>query len=558
MLILESLKKGEDVGLLFGNEQSGLDNSVFKHCHYHLYIPSNANYSSLNLAAAIQVTAYEIYQAIHNDDQASRQTSQSDALADGKVLSNFYTHLEKVLWDIKFLNPAHPKRLMQRLQRLFNRSQLETLEVNILRGILTAIEHTSGTKKPASNNAPPSNNACNQYTDETTHRKTKPIYLDYMSTTPTDERVIKKMLSCLSITGTFGNPSSNTHIYGWEAKETVELARQQVADLIKANKRDITWTSGATEAINLALKGAAFAYQRQGKHIVTCKTEHSAVLNTCRYLASQGFDITYLSPQPNGLIDTEEFSRALRPDTILASIMHINNEIGVIQDIASLSQITRSRGILFHVDAAQSGGKVPIDVSAWPVDLLSLSAHKLYGPKGVGALFVRRHPRVNLIPLLHGGRQEGQKRSGTLATHQIIGMGEACHIAQTQLKEHAAHLLALRKKLWQGLQVLDDIHLNGDATQRSPDNLNISFGGVDGESLLFALNGIAVSTGSACISGSTEPSHVLRALGISDTLARSTLRFSIGRYTTEKDIDQTIKHVVEKVRELRKLSPLWT
>lgn len=385
----------------------------------------------------------------------------------------------------------------------------------------------------------------------------KPIYLDYMSTTPVEARVVEKMLSCLGATDTFGNPSSTTHLYGWKAKELVELARQQVADVINADRREIIWTSGATEAINLALKGVCYAYQRQGKHIITSKTEHSAVLDTCQYLASQGFEVTYLTPQPNGLITVEQLSQALRKDTILVSIMHVNNEIGVVQDIAALSQLTRSRGILFHVDAAQSVGKLPVDVSAWSVDLLSLSAHKAYGPKGVGALFVRRRPRLHLIPLLHGGKQERHYRAGTLATHQIVGMGEAFHIAQTRLAQEVPRLLALRQTLWKGLQTLEAVYLNGDSEQRSPDNLNVSFDGVDGESLLFALSDIAVSTGSACTSGSIEPSHVLRALGVNDALARSTIRFSLGRYTTEADIDHTVKHVVEKVTQLRSLSPHW-
>lgn len=384
-----------------------------------------------------------------------------------------------------------------------------------------------------------------------------PIYLDYMATTPADPRVKEKMLECLDREGNFGNAASRTHQYGWLADDAVEKARVQVAELINADPREIIWTSGATEADNLALKGAALFYQRKGKHIVTCKTEHKAVLDTCHYLESQGFEITYLPPQKSGLLDLNILKENLRDDTILVSVMHVNNEIGVIQDIASIGELTRPRGILLHVDAAQSAGKIPIDLKQLKVDLMSFSGHKIYGPKGIGALYVRREPRVRLQPLIHGGGHEQGLRSGTLPTHQIVGMGEAFHIAKAEMIAESKRIRQLRDKLWAGINKLPEIYLNGDYEVRVPGNLNVSFGYVEGESLLVALKDLAVSTSSACTSASIEPSYVLKALGLEDILAYSSVRFSLGRFTAEAEIDFAIKTILEQVTRLREMSPLW-
>lgn len=375
-----------------------------------------------------------------------------------------------------------------------------------------------------------------------------PIYLDYMATTPVDPRVAKKMAQCLEISGNFGNPASVTHSYGWRAKEAVELARQQLADLIRVDPKTIVWTSGATESINLALKGAAQFYQRRGKHIITCQTEHKAGLDTCRYLARQGFEITYLPTQQDGLIDLDQLKSAMRADTILVSIMHVNNEIGVIQDIKAMGELTRPRGVLFHVDAAQSLGKIPIDLSQLSVDLMSFSGHKIYGPKGVGALYIRDKPRLHLEPLIHGGGHEHGLRSGTLPTHQIVGMGEACVIAQSAMVEENARILKMRERLWQGIKCVANVSVNGSLTHRVSGNLNVSFCGVDATTLLAALQDLAVSTGSACTSANVEPSHVLLALGVSAQLAQSTLRFSMGRFTLDEEIDYVIRQIQEKIR----------
>jgi cysteine desulfurase len=368
-----------------------------------------------------------------------------------------------------------------------------------------------------------------------------PIYLDYMATTPVDPRVATKMHDFLTIDGVFGNPASN-HYYGYAAKTAIEHARTQVAQAINADPKGIIWTSGATEAINLALKGAVNFYKRQGKHIVTCKTEHKATIDTCKYLETQGFEVTYLDPEPDGLIDYQKLINSLRNDTILVSIMHINNEIGVIQDIAKISAIIKNHGALFHVDAAQSIGKVPIDSNIMNADLISLCAHKVYGPKGVGALYVRQNPKLHLVAQLHGGEQEQSMRSGTLATHQIVGMGEAFAIANT---EENSRILALRNKLWDGINHLEGIKLNGSFDKRVPHNLNVSFRNVDGELLLAALKDIAVSRASACTKAIFEPSHVLKALGISNELAASSIRFSLGRFTTEAEIDYAIHHICD-------------
>lgn len=384
-----------------------------------------------------------------------------------------------------------------------------------------------------------------------------PIYLDYAATTPMDARVAEKMAQYLTLDGVFGNPATRSHTFGWQADEAVTWARQQVAALVNADPKEIVWTSGATESDNLAIKGAAHFYQKKGKHIVTCKTEHKAVLDTCRQLEREGFEVTYLDPEASGLIDIEKFKAALRDDTILVSIMHVNNEIGVIQDIAAIGEVTRQRGIIFHVDAAQSAGKVDIDLQTMKVDLMSFSAHKIYGPKGMGALYVRRKPRVRLEAQMHGGGHERGMRSGTLATHQIVAMGEAFRIAKEEMAAENARILQLRNRLWNGLKDLDEVYLNGDLEHRVAGNLNVSFNFVEGESLIMALKNLAVSSGSACTSASLEPSYVLRALGRSDELAHSSIRFTVGRFTTAEEIDYAIEAVRGSIDRLRELSPLW-
>ncbi|RMG38096.1 MAG: IscS subfamily cysteine desulfurase [Gammaproteobacteria bacterium] len=384
-----------------------------------------------------------------------------------------------------------------------------------------------------------------------------PIYLDYSATTPCDPRVAEKLCGCLTPDGVFGNPASRSHAFGWAAEKLVEEAREQVAELVNASPKEIVWTSGATESDNLALKGAAHFYQKKGKHIVTVKTEHKAVLDTCRQLEREGFEVTYLDVQPNGLLDLDAFRDALRDDTILASVMHVNNEIGVIQDIEAIGGICREKGVIFHVDAAQSAGKVEIDLARMPVDLMSFSAHKIYGPKGIGALYVRRKPRVRIEAQMHGGGHERGMRSGTLATHQIVGMGEAFRIAREEMAEENARLLKLRNKLYEGFKDMEEVYVNGDLEHRVAGNLNISFNFVEGESLMMALKDIAVSSGSACTSASLEPSYVLRALGRNDELAHSSLRFTLGRFTTEEEIDYVIAEVRKQVERLRELSPLW-
>ena len=384
-----------------------------------------------------------------------------------------------------------------------------------------------------------------------------PTYMDYSATTPVDKRVAEKMAKYLTLEGDFGNPASRSHYYGWQAEKAVDEARSQVADLVGADPREIVWTSGATESNNLAIKGIANFYQKRGKHIITLKTEHKAVLDTCRQLEREGFEVTYLEPLSNGLLDINVFKDAIREDTILASIMHVNNEIGVIQDIQSIGDICREHKIFFHVDAAQSAGKISIDLASLPVDLMSFSAHKIYGPKGMGALYVSRKPRVRLEAQIHGGGHERGMRSGTLATHQIVGMGEAFAIAKTEMLEEGKKIKQLRDRLLEGFSDMEEVVINGDIEQRVPGNLNISFNYVEGESLMMAISDVAVSSGSACTSASLEPSYVLRALGLSDELAHSSIRFSIGRYTTEKDVDDAIRLVREKVEKLRDLSPLW-
>lgn len=384
-----------------------------------------------------------------------------------------------------------------------------------------------------------------------------PIYLDYSATTPIDERVAAKMADYLTIEGQFGNPASRSHEFGWKAEQAVDLARQQVADLIHADPREIVWTSGATESDNLAIKGAAHFYRKKGNHILTVKTEHKAVLDTCRQLEREGFEVTYLDPEDNGLIDIEKLKAATTDDTILISVMHVNNEIGVIQDIAAIGEFTRDKKIIFHVDAAQSAGKVEIDMETLKVDLMSFSAHKIYGPKGIGALYVRRKPRVRLEAQMHGGGHERGLRSGTLATHQIVGMGEAFRIAGEEMASENDRIRMLRDRLYDGLKDAEEVYVNGDYDHRIAGNINISFNFVEGESLIMALRDLAVSSGSACTSASLEPSYVLRALGRNDELAHSSIRFGIGRFTTVEEIDYTIDVVKKAVDKLRDLSPLW-
>ena len=383
----------------------------------------------------------------------------------------------------------------------------------------------------------------------------KPIYLDYSSTTPIDARVAEKMIPF--ITEHFGNPASRSHSFGWTAEEAVEEARDEVAKLVNADPREIVWTSGATESNNLAIKGASHFYSTKGKHILTVATEHKCVIDSFRELEREGYTATYLEPEPNGLVDLEKFKKAIRPDTVLASVMFVNNEIGVIQDIEALGNICREHKVIFHVDAAQATGKVDINLEKLPVDLMSFSAHKTYGPKGIGALYVRRKPRIRIEAQMHGGGHERGMRSGTLATHQIVGMGEAFRIARIEMQLENERIRKLRDKLLHGLQDMEEVYVNGDLKHRIAHNLNISFNYVEGESLIMAVKDIAVSSGSACTSASLEPSYVLRALGRSDELAHSSIRFSIGRFTTEADVDFTIQLLKEKIYKLRELSPLW-
>lgn len=388
------------------------------------------------------------------------------------------------------------------------------------------------------------------------HIKT-PIYFDYSATTPVDDRVVEKMCNFLGKDGIFGNPASRSHDFGWQADDAIKLARKQVAELVNADPREIIFTSGATESDNLAIKGAAHFNQRRGKHLITVKTEHKAVLDPCRQLEREGYDVTYLDPEPNGLLDLGKLKAAIRDDTTVVSVMHVNNEIGVIQDIAAIGELCRENKIIFHVDAAQSAGKIAIDLQALKVDLMSFSAHKIYGPKGVGALYVQRKPRVRIEAEMHGGGHERGMRSGTLATHQIVAMGEAFSVAKEVMEEESQRLLALRTRLYNGFKDMEEVYVNGDLEQRVAGNLNISFNYVEGESLIMALKQLAVSSGSACTSASLEPSYVLRALGRSDELAHSSIRFTMGRYSTEEEVDFAIKETRKAVNKLRDLSPLW-
>ncbi|NKF52414.1 IscS subfamily cysteine desulfurase [Shewanella sp. WXL01] len=384
-----------------------------------------------------------------------------------------------------------------------------------------------------------------------------PIYLDYAATTPVDPRVADKMVKHMTMDGVFGNPASRSHRYGWQAEEAVDIARNQIADLINADHREIVFTSGATESSNLAIKGIAHFYHKKGKHIITSKTEHKATLDTCRQLEREGFEVTYLEPEANGIIPLSRIEEAMREDTILVSIMHVNNEIGVVHDVTEIGELCRSKKIFFHMDAAQSAGKLPIDVQEMKVDLISISGHKMYGPKGIGALYVRRKPRIRLESQMHGGGHERGMRSGTLATHQIVGFGEAAAVAKQDMESDNARIRQLRDKLWNGIKHIEETYINGDMEQRYSGIFNVSFNFVEGESLMMALKDLAVSSGSACTSASLEPSYVLRALGLNDEMAHSSIRFSIGRFTTDEEIDHAIKTITESIDKLRAMSPLW-
>ncbi|UJF20415.1 IscS subfamily cysteine desulfurase [Shewanella sp. OMA3-2] len=384
-----------------------------------------------------------------------------------------------------------------------------------------------------------------------------PIYLDYAATTPVDKRVAEKMVQHMTMDGVFGNPASRSHRYGWQAEEAIDIARNQVADLINADHREIVFTSGATESSNLAIKGIAHFYHKKGKHIITSKTEHKATLDTCRQLEREGYEVTYLEPEANGIIPLARLETAMRDDTILVSIMHVNNEIGVIQDINAIGELCRAKGIFFHMDAAQSAGKIPLDVQQTKVDLISISGHKMYGPKGVGALYVRRKPRIRLESQMHGGGHERGMRSGTLATHQIVGLGEAAVIAKQDMQEDTVRIRRLRDKLWAGINHIEETYINGDSEQGFCGIFNVSFNFVEGESLMMALKDLAVSSGSACTSASLEPSYVLRALGLNDEMAHSSIRFSIGRFTTDEEIEHAINVITESIDKLREMSPLW-
>ncbi len=384
-----------------------------------------------------------------------------------------------------------------------------------------------------------------------------PIYFDYAATTPIDPRVVEKMVQYMGVEGIYGNPASRSHKFGWAAEEAVDDARAHVADLINADPREIVWTSGATESDNLAIKGIAHFYQKKGKHIITVKTEHKAVLDTARQLEREGYDVTYMDVQEDGLLDLAALEAAMRDDTVLVSVMHVNNETGVVQDIDAIGEMCRSRKIMFHVDAAQSAGKLPIDVTKTKVDVMSISGHKMYGPKGIGVLYVRRKPRVRIEAQMHGGGHERGMRSGTLATHQIVGMGEAARIAKEDMAQDNARIIKLRERLWNGVKDMEEVYLNGHETQRVAGIINISFNFVEGESLIMALKDLAVSSGSACTSASLEPSYVLRALGRDDELAHSSIRFTIGRFTTEEEVDYALTQINDGIGRLRELSPLW-
>lgn len=538
------------IAVLFGNEQNGLPNDAFEHCQYQLVIPTQEQYRSLNLAAAVQIVAYALQfgpgaDAV-KDTRASLQakqdlTQENDAaeVLPVRAIEELYTHMERTFTDIDFIARGNPRYTMRRIRHLFNRARLDQTEVAMLRGLLSCMDA--------------------QAEKAMSKQPNKPIYLDYMATTPVDSRVAKVMQAHLVKDGIFGNPSSSNHIYGWEAAEAVKQATQQVAECLGTQPKSLVWTSGATEAINLALKGAMRFYERRGKHLITFATEHKAVLDTCTALQQQGYDVTVLPVDSGGLVDLAALEATLRDDTVLVSVLHVNNEIGVVQDLHSLGELTRRHGALLHVDGAQSLGKLHLELDDWPVDMMSFSAHKAYGPKGVGVLYMRRQPKLHLAPLIHGGGQQYGLRAGTLATHQMVGMGAACELISKQLDAELEHINALHTQLKQGLLAIPGIRINGHEQQRVPHNLNISVADVDGESLLLALQPyIAVSSGSACTSATMEPSHVLAALGVPRVLAHSSLRLSLGRFSTEQDISAAIAAMTEVVTRLRRMGSPWT
>ena len=526
-----------EVAIVFGREHAGLTNDELLQCNYHINIPSAPTFSSLNLAQAVQIVAYEL--RMHLLSPTADVKMHQDSLAAAEEVEQFYSHLRDVMVAIDFLKPSNPKKLMQRLRRLFNRTQLESVEINILRGILTHLKDALQKTRPVIK-TPATDFVMN----------TKPIYLDYMATTPVDPRVLDLMVRYLGPSGHFGNPASVTHVYGQTAALAVERARSQIATTIGATIDDIIFTSGATEADNLAILGAAHFYQRKGKHVVTMSTEHKAVLDSFHQLEREGFEVTYLAPQSDGLLNLASLVEALRDDTVLVSIMHVNNEIGVLQDIHAIGELLRGKGIVFHVDAAQSAGKIAIDLRTLPVDLMSLSAHKNYGPKGVGALYVRHKPRIRLQAQSFGGGHENGMRAGTLPTHQIVGMGEAFALSEEGRIEEQARILHLRQQLWDGISHLPGIHLNGHAEQRIAGNLNVSFKGIDGADLLPALSELAVSTVSACASASTQPSYVLCALGLSREQAIRSIRLSIGRFTTCEQVQEAVLIFCQQISRL--------
>jgi cysteine desulfurase len=522
------------VAVLFGAERTGLTNEELDASHVLIRIPASRQYASLNLAMAVQLVAYEIHRAGPVSLEATR-----GALAPPEEMERLYRHLQDVLDEVEFKDrTTSGTHLMERIRRFLQRAELDGNEVNILRGILTAVQSRRRRAGEGNAHAPPA-----------------AIYLDHAATTPVDADVARAMLACLTEHGDFGNPASATHAYGWRAAEHVARAREQVAALIGADAEEIVFTSGATESDNLAILGVARANGDRGRHLVTTRIEHKAVLDPVRQLERDGWSVTWLTPDSAGIVDPAQVRAALRSDTQLVSVMHVNNEIGVAQDLEAIGRICRERDVLFHTDAAQSVGKLPLDLRTLPVDLLSLTAHKIYGPKGVGALYVRGAARARVRAISFGGGHERGLRPGTLATHQIVGLGAACERAQRTLAADAARLQGLRERLWRGLTPLGGIHLNGDPTRRVAGILNVSFEGVEGEALVAGLPEIAVSTGAACNSASGDASFVLRALGRGTQLAQASLRFSVGRGTTEAHVDAAIAALTREVCRLRALSP---
>jgi cysteine desulfurase len=523
------------VAVLFGSERAGLTNEDLDAAHALIRIPANPGYASLNLAMAVQLVAYEVFRA-----SAAHPTGTGrPPLASHEAMQQLYSHFAQVLAQIDFRDRTESGvHLMERIRRLLQRAELDDNEVNILRGILTAVQARRRRAGAANESSAPA-----------------PIYLDHAATTPVDPDVAQAMARFLTAEGDFGNPASATHAYGTRAAARVEAARSQVAALIGASADEVVFTSGATESNNLAILGAARANSDRGRHIVTSRIEHKAVLDPIRHLEREGWSVTWLTPDREGLIHPQQVADALREGTVLVSVMHVNNEIGVIEDIAAIGALCRERRVLLHTDAAQSAGKLALDVAALNVDLLSLTAHKIYGPKGIGALYVRRAARPGIRPITFGGGHERGLRPGTLATHQIVGLGAACARAARTLEQDAAHILSLRERLWTGLQPIGGVHLNGHPERRVPGILNVSFEGVEGESLVTGLTELAVSTGSACTSASADASFVLRALGRGTELAQSSLRFGLGRGTTGRDVDRAVAAVAREVARLRSLSP---